>query len=251
VRVGFIGSGNIARSLAEGLKADFLCTDNGSGRAEKLATEFGGTAVQTNQELIKKADVVFLCHKPKQLKAVAKEFSNELQVPVVSVLAGVKLEELEDAFPQVPVVRAMVNTPISLGKGVVCYLPAKSCSQQLEDSLVELFNRLGLVERLSNDESIDIATAVMGVGPAYVALLVEAWTDSAVKRGLTAGQAAQIVCSTFDGSVALVAESNFDTLGVRRRVTSPGGVTAKGVAALERAGVRDAFIEAMEAVLGK
>jgi pyrroline-5-carboxylate reductase len=94
------------------------------------------------------------------------------------------------------------------------------------------------------------ATAVIGVGPAYQALLTEAQVDAAVRHGLPAPVAGQLVVETMAGTAGLLTARGFDTLSVRREVTSPAGGTARGLAALERAGVRAAFADAMDAVVG-
>jgi pyrroline-5-carboxylate reductase len=90
----------------------------------------------------------------------------------------------------------------------------------------------------------------MGVGPAYQALLVEAQVDAAVRHGLAPGLAGRLVAETMAGTAALLETRDYDTLAVRREVTSPGGTTARGLAALERGGVRPAFQEAFDAVVG-
>jgi pyrroline-5-carboxylate reductase len=91
---------------------------------------------------------------------------------------------------------------------------------------------------------------VVGVGPAYQALLAEAQVDAAVRHGIAAGLASRLVAETMAGSAALLRTREYDTLRVRREVTSPGGTTARGLAALERAGVRFAFQDAFDAVVG-
>ncbi len=98
---------------------------------------------------------------------------------------------------------------------------------------------------------LDVATATTGVAPAYVALIAEAQIDAAVKQGLPAPLAAEMFVATLIGSAQLIAARDHDTLAVRREVTSPGGSTARGVAALERNRLRSAFAEAMAAVLGR
>jgi pyrroline-5-carboxylate reductase len=97
---------------------------------------------------------------------------------------------------------------------------------------------------------MDAAGAVVGVGPAYQALLAEAQVDAAVRHGIAAGLAGRLVAETMAGTAALLHERDYDTLAVRREVTSPGGTTARGLAALERAGVRFAFQDAFDAVVG-
>jgi pyrroline-5-carboxylate reductase len=96
---------------------------------------------------------------------------------------------------------------------------------------------------------MDVATAVSGVGPAYQALLTEAQVDAAVRHGLGAKLAAELLSATVAGTAALIEAKGFDTLRVRREVTSPGGSTARGLEALERAGIRAAFQDAMNAVV--
>jgi len=96
---------------------------------------------------------------------------------------------------------------------------------------------------------MDVAGGIVGVGPAYVALLAEAQVDAAVKRGMPAPLASQLVGGTLGGSATLLRARGQDTLAVRREVTSPGGTTARGLAALERGGVRAAFVDALDAVL--
>jgi pyrroline-5-carboxylate reductase len=120
---------------------------------------------------------------------------------------------------------------------------------RLESDVIALFERLGTVVRVP-ESLIEVATAVAGVGPAYQALLVEAQVDAAVRHGLPAPLAAQLAVETLAGTAALLEHRAYDTLAVRREVTSPGGSTARGLAALERARVRSAFNDAIDAVTG-
>jgi pyrroline-5-carboxylate reductase len=132
---------------------------------------------------------------------------------------------------------------------VVCYTPAAGVDPELEDRVIELFERLGMVEQMP-EAVFETATAVSGVGPAYLALLAEAQIDAAVRHGLAPVLADRIVVETMAGTAELLAHRDYDTRAVRREVTSPGGSTARGLAALERAGVRSAFQDAIDAVAG-
>jgi pyrroline-5-carboxylate reductase len=236
--LGFAGAGNIARALAVGLGEPALFSDAGSGRAAALAELVGGEAV-SNAELAQRADVVVLAHKPSQLKPAAAKLAGA-QV-VLSLLGGVTLEQLEAALPGAVVTRGMPNTAVAVRKGVTCVCGA--------EGLDELLARVGIVVRLP-ERLIDAATAVSGVAPAYVSLIAEAWVDAAVGQGIPAAQAAELVCAGLAGSAALLEERGMDTLAVRREVTSPGGMTARGLRVLERAGLRTAFSDAAAAVLG-
>jgi len=144
--------------------------------------------------------------------------------------------------------RLMPNTPVEVRRGVVCCAASPRVPAGLEEEVVALFERVGTVIRMQ-ERLIDPATAVMGVGPAYQALLVEAQVDAAVRHGLGSALAARLAVETMLGTALLLVERGYDTLAVRREVTSPGGSTARGLAALERGGVRSAFQAATDAVL--
>jgi pyrroline-5-carboxylate reductase len=245
--VGLIGAGNMARALALGWGDPVLCSDAGSGRAYQLAQELGGEALEDNVEVARRADLVVLCHKPHQLQAVAAEIAGEAKA-VASVVGGTTIAALQEAYPSVPVFRLIPNTPVEVRQGVVCYAPTPGVAHGLERDVLALFERLGTVVRV--DESlIGAAAAVSGVGPAYQALLVEAQVDAAVRRGLRPSLAGRLVAETMTGTAALLEVKAYDTLAVRRGVTSPGGSTARGLEALERNGVRTAFQSAMDAVI--
>jgi pyrroline-5-carboxylate reductase len=245
--IGLIGAGNMARALARGWGEPILATDGGSGRAATLASELGGEALSSNAELVERAQLVVLCHKPSQLDAVAEEIGSRATA-IVSVLGATTLERLRSAFPNAELVRAMPNTPVEVRAGVTALCAAPGTSEPFQARVRELFERVGeavvLPERL-----MDVATGLAGVAPAYVSLIAEAQVDAAVKHGMPALQAGRIVVASLAGSAALLRARDADTLGVRREVTSPGGLTARGLAVLERARLRSAFADAMEAVV--
>ena len=246
MRVGLIGSGNLARALARGWGEPVLCTDGGSGRAQALAAEVGGEAVADNVTLAERSDLVVLCHKPYQLDAVAREIAGRTPA-VASVLAGVTTDTLRDAFPATETFRFMPNTPVEVRRGVIAYVARADADRALEAAVLERFGRLG--EVVSVDEAlIDVAMAI-NVGPAYVALIVEAWVDAAVRRGLPAELASRLCVETIAGSAELLRARGGDTLAVRREVTSPRGVTARGLDALEQGGLRAALSDALDAVV--
>jgi pyrroline-5-carboxylate reductase len=244
--VGLIGAGNMARALARGWGDPVLVSDGGSGRAVELAHEVGGEAFETNVEVADRADLVVLCHKPAQFDAVARELRGHAKA-VASVLGGVKASELRQAY-QVPVFRFMPNTPVEVRRGVLCYSPEEEVDAELEPEVLSLFGRLGTVVKVP-DRLMDAANAVVGVGPAYQALVVEAQVDAAVRHGVAPALASRMVAETMAGTAALLELRDYDTLAVRRAVTSPGGTTARGLAALERCGVRPAFQAAFDAVI--
>jgi pyrroline-5-carboxylate reductase len=244
--VGLIGAGNMARALARGWGDPVLVSDGGSGRAEELARELGGEALDSNVEVANRADLVVLCHKPAQFDDVAGELRGHAKA-VASVLGGIDTAALRQAY-QVPVFRFMPNTPVEVRRGVLCYSPESDVDARLEDDVLALFGRLGDVVKVP-ERLMAAANAMVGVGPAYHALVAEAQVDAAVRHGVAPALAGRLVAETMAGTAALLKIRNYDTLAVRREVTSPGGTTARGLAALERCGLRPAFQAAFDAVM--
>ena len=251
MKIGLIGSGNMARALARGWREPVLCSDSGSGSAQALADELGGERLASNRELAERADLVVLCHKPYHLDEVADEIRDCVTI-VVSVLGGISTAVLQKAYPGAQVFTVMPNTPVEIRQGVIVYeqraARLEAPDATVEAQVLELFGRLGRVVPVP-ERLMPAATAISGVGPAYQALLAEAQVDAAVRRGLGAQLASQLVTATMSGSAALIEAKGHDTLAVRREVTSPGGSTARGLDALERGNVRTAFQDAIEAVI--
>jgi pyrroline-5-carboxylate reductase len=237
----------MARALARGWGDPVLCSDAGSGRARVLAGELGGEALATNLEVAERADVVVLAHKPAQLTEVAGEIRDHVKV-VVSVLGASPVAALQDAYPGVAVFRTIPNTPVEVRRGVICLSAPDDVDPQLLHDVVALLERLAIVVPLP-DRLMGPASAAMSVAPAYDALIVEAQVDAAVRYGLGAEMASRLVVETMAGTAELLVARDYDTLAVRREVTSPAGVTARGLDALERGGVRGAFQAAADAVL--
>jgi pyrroline-5-carboxylate reductase len=239
----------MARALALGWGEPVLCTDSGSGRAQQLAELTGGRAVATNRELAEEADLVVLAHKPAQLSAVAAEIAGAARA-VVSILARTTQAEVREAYPGTPVFRIEPNTPVEVRKGVLAFaIPDAPVDADLLNAVHDLFGRLGTVVDVP-EPLMRVAGATGGVGPAYFALIAEAWIDAGIRHGLSPQVASALVTETMAGSAELLRQRDHDTLALRRAVASPGGTTARGLAALERGGVRAALSAAMDDVVG-
>jgi pyrroline-5-carboxylate reductase len=161
----------------------------------------------------------------------------------------VSLGDLKAAYPDRSVYRFLPSTPVELRQGVVIQAADATGDAQMDAAVRDLFAELGVLIEV-DDKLVDVAMGLMSNAPAYVALLAEAQVDAGVRHGLPPDKAAEMVVQTFAGTAALLRARGNDTLAVRREVTSPGGSTARGLAALERAGVRAAFQDALDAVLG-
>ena len=248
MRIGFIGAGNMATALARGLGEPALVSDVDRDRADALAAATGGEALESNAFVADAADVVFLCHKPAQLDAVAQDLGERAEA-IVSILGGVSVEEVERAYPDRPVYRLMPSIPVEVGQGVLLYAGGTHASEGPEAELRPLLDRLGTVIEVP-DRLIGAGTAVMSCGPAFLALVVEAMVDAGVRQGLPAELAARMAVETMAGTAAYLSANDLDPRALRTRVTSPGGFTAKGLAELEAGGIRPAFDRAVAVASG-
>lgn len=263
MQVGLIGCGNMARALARGWGQPVLCADPVAERARSLVAEVGGEALESNAEVAARADLLVLCHKPAQLGAVAAEIGagGPSRTPVASILAVTPLAALREAYPGRPVYRFIPSLPVEVRQGAVVQAAGPgvledgagahggpAAAAATDKAVAELFAQLGTLVVL-DDALVDVAMGLMSCAPAYVALVAEAQIDAGVRRGIPAAQGAQLVVQTLAGTAELLRRRNYDTMAVRREVSSPGGLTARGVDALERAGLRRAFSDALDAVL--
>jgi pyrroline-5-carboxylate reductase len=267
MRIGLIGCGNMARALARGWGRPVLCFDPVAERAQALVGEIGGEALRSNAEVASRAELVVLCHKPAQLQSVAEEVAPHARA-VASILAATPLAAVREAYPGLPVYRFIPSLPVEVRQGAVVQAadpereaatlsgaPAVDATEEtlsggiaLDAQVRELFAELGTLVVL-DDALLDVATGLMSCAPAYVALIAEAQIDAGVRRGIPADEGARLVVQTLAGTAELLRRRDYDTLALRREVSSPGGLTARGVDALERGGVRAAFSDALDAAL--
>jgi pyrroline-5-carboxylate reductase len=247
MNIGLIGSGNMARALARGWGRPVLCSDPLPERAVALAAEVGGEALETNVEVAQRADLVVLCHKPAQLEDIALDVAPHTRA-VASILAATPLTALHAAYPDRPVYRFIPSLPVEVRQGAVVQADSPPQDAARDAQVHDLFAELGTLVVLP-DALVDVAMGLMSCAPAYVALVAEAQVDAGVRHGIPAPQGAELVVQTLAGTAELLRRRANDTQAIRREVASPGGVTARGLDALERAGLRGAFSDALDAVL--
>jgi pyrroline-5-carboxylate reductase len=251
MRIGFVGAGNIAAAMARGWaqaleppEALLFC-DAIAERATALAAEVGGGVRDEIETLVRDVDVVVLAVKPDVLPEVADKLADANLV--VSVLAGTPAKQVAEAIGgEVPVFRVLPNVAVEVGAGVLCTAPLVGESTETVGELVGAFKALGSVIELDED-LFDPAMAVMSCGPAFLAVVVEAMSAAAEREGLDDALAHDLMVDTMGGTAALMGERH--ATAVREAVTSPGGATAAGLAALEAGAVRDAYGEAVKAAV--
>lgn len=194
--------------------------------------------------------VVVVAVKPKDVPTLLTQVDEALQSNqlVVSLAAGVPIAVYEASLGEVPVVRAMPNTPALVDEAITAYAPGRFVS---EEDLKEVASVLEAVGRtvMLEEQLMDAVTAVSGTGPAYLYLLAEALTDAAIREGLPRHAAQLLVDQTLKGTGALLAETALSPIKLRAQVTSPGGTTAAAVHVLEESGFRAAIEDAVRAAV--
>lgn len=247
--VGFVGSGNIASSIARGwATADggpeqMLFTDSGSGRAASLAAEVGGEAIESNQELVDRCDLLVLAMKPKFLDAVAAETQGEMIV--VSLLGASPLDQIAAAYPDSTPIRVLPNPAVEVHRGVMC-LSAGEAHTEVAGKVKVLFEPLGRVVEI-DDSLMDQATSVMGCAMAFFAVPPEAIAEASAVDGLDADLSLSLAVDTMAGTAEMLRRHSPSEL--RSIVASPGGDTEAGLRELERQKGAEAFAAAARASL--
>jgi pyrroline-5-carboxylate reductase len=239
--VGFCGAGNMAAAIARGWAGQWeqmLFFDLDSDRARKLAGDLGGEAVESNEQLAERADVVLLAVKPGALQQAAGELAGAESV--ISILGATPLENVQAAFPNAEVGRVMPNVAVEVGDGVLCV------AGKFPPEVREKLSALGSVVELP-DSQFDVATALMACSPAYFALAAEALAEAGVAEGLDRDLVEELVVEAAAGAGSLMRIRR--PTDVRVSVTSPGGSTEAGLEALDREGGRAAFEAAVRASL--
>lgn len=238
----FIGSGNMGLSIAKGLK-DIYKIEAVGRNMEKLDNFERALELKIDKYLLDGFDItdktILFCVKPANVEEVAAKLKGKARV-VFSVLAGTSLEKLKQNLSTHAVVRTMPNLAASVGKSMTTLTGDESHKEEAKT----LLGTIGKTLWLDNEKEIDIATALAGSGPAYLALVAEAFTDGAVKQGLKREDAMAVMRGLFSGFGELIQDLHPSLL--KDNVMSPGGTTAAGYAALEDGNVRAACINAIE-----
>ena len=238
----FIGNGHMALSIAKGLKGKYHIEVVGRER-EKLDRFESDLDTNIDKHLLNDFDItgktIILCVKPANTESVGKTLRGKARL-LLSVLAGTSLETLKNHIESEATVRTMPNLAASVGASITTMTGDRRYQKEAQ----VLMEAIGETLWLSSEKEIDIATALAGSGPAYLALIAEALTDGAVKQGLKREDAMAVMRGLFHGFGTLIQEIHPALL--KDSVMSPGGTTAAGYSALEKGGVRSSCMEAVE-----
>jgi pyrroline-5-carboxylate reductase len=245
-----VGGGRMGAALLGGLlgagwsPGQLTVVEAAEPRRRQLEAEFPGVRVAA--EPPGGGGGAVLAVKPGDVPSAAAALAAAGVDRVVSIAAGVRLAALEAALGDVPVVRAMPNTPALVGAGVTAIAPGSRAGEEDLAWAEEVLGAVGHVVRVG-EPLLDAVTGLSGSGPAYVFLVAEALIDAGVLVGLPRDLSATLAVHTLLGAARLLAETGDGPEALRAAVTSPGGTTAAGLRALEAAGVRAAFLDAVSA----
>ena len=251
-----IGSGNMGFALMSAAKgADIYITDSDAEKAKSAAASLGAKSLSSNIEAVEKGDIIFLAVKPQILPQVLAEIApaankkiSSGNAPVfVSMAAGWSIAKIQGILgAKIPVVRIMPNTPALIGKGMIALSASPEVSANSVSEIEKILGGAGIIDKVE-ERFMDAVTGLSGSGPAFVYLFIEALADGGVSAGLPRDKALRYAAQTALGAAAMVQETGKHPGELKDMVTSPGGTTIAGIAALEDGAFRSTVIKAVEA----
>lgn len=257
-KIAILGAGRIGESLISGLLSsgwrepgEIAATGRRAERVAELRERHGVDATLSNHDAVAGAALVVIAVKPQDIDVLLGEIGALIlpEQTVLSVAAAIPTTKLEARLsPGVPVVRAMPNTPSTVHEGIAGLCAGAHAGDEHLDLAEEALAHLGAVVRVS-EGSMDAITALSGSGPAYFALLAEAMIEAGILLGLSREISTKLVVQTMFGTAKQLRDEKMHPVELREMVTSPGGTTIAAIRELEMAGVRAAFLNAIQAAM--
>ena len=255
-KVALLGGGKMAEALMAGLIRsggrsvdEIMVTCRREERARELAGKYGVSASLDNAEAARWANVLVLMAKPQDMEVMLEQIRGDVTADdlVISFAAGMRTSFAEKHLPaDVPVVRVMSNVPVMVDEAMSVVSPGSRAEDKHVAIAEELLGYVGKVLRLP-EVHLDAVTATSGSGPAYFFLLAEAMIEACILLGLSRDVATELIIQTMLGSAKMLRDTGKHPVELREMVTSPGGTTIAAIRHLEEAGVRAAFLNAIDA----
>lgn len=256
-KIGFIGVGNMGSSLLQGILESenidnslFFINDHNMSNCLAVKAKFPDiTIFESEKEVAREVDIIFLAVKPQSVSDVLAEIRKELKktTVVVSLAAGMTLKQIKALIGyEQKIIRAMPNTPSLIHEGMCALTPNLEVSDEELSLVKSLFNCIGKTEVIQED-LMHAAIGLSGSAPAYVFMFIEALADGGVRAGMSRHKAYQFATQTVLGAAKLVQQTKMHPGDLKDRVCSPGGTTIAAVQKLEETGFRSAVLQAVEA----
>ena len=254
VRVAVLGAGKMGGILVQAFLKERLfapeqihSTVGHAERALALSTQWGIDVTTNNLEAARQSDLILLAVKPFQTMALVEEIRPALtkNKTLLSIAAGIKTRAIEEAAGlEIPVVRAMPNSPSALGAGAAALCRGRFVNptqMELAERIFETVGRCVVVD----EKHMDAVTGLSGSGPAYIYIIIEALAEAGVKVGLPRDIATELAAQTTFGAAKMVLETGYHPAMLKDAVTTPAGTTIDGIMALEEGGLRVTLIKAV------
>ena len=259
IQVGIIGGGAMAEALIAGLvqsgtvpAGSISVSEHKAMRCDALTQRYGVHAQVGAESFLPRIDVLILAVKPAAAAVAMRETAVHLKegALILSIVAGLTLATIETAYPHHPIVRAMPNTPLAVGAGMSAYACGTHAGAAEAVTTEAILGAAGRTVRVQEGD-LDAVTGLSGSGPAYAFLVLESLIEGGVAAGLKRETAHILAAQTLLGAAQMALTATRSPADLRAGVTSPAGTTAAGLRALEHAGVRSAFIEAVLAAAAR
>jgi pyrroline-5-carboxylate reductase len=254
-RIAILGGGRIGEALLSGLLSadwsDIVVTARSEGRVAELRDRHGVEATTSNRDAVAGAALVVVAVKPQDIDALLEDIGASLSADqtVLSVAAAIPTAYIEARIADgVPVVRAMPNAPSVVHEGMAGIAAGSHAGDEQLALAENVLTHLGRVVRV-NENAMDAITALSGSGPAYFALLAEAMIEAGILLGVSREISTTLVVQTMFGTAKQLRDQGMHPVELRESVTSPGGTTIAAIRELEQAGVRAAFLNAIQAAM--
>jgi pyrroline-5-carboxylate reductase len=255
VKLAFIGCGFMGEALlkaalsTDGFAAsDISVAEVSDARRADVAAKYNVFTTVDSAEAVNRAEIVLFATKPQEFEQAAASVRGDFaDRTAVSIMAGVRSSTIAQALGTDAVVRIMPNTPAAAGEGASIWTATTKVSEEARTAIARLLDGAGMQMLVDDEKYLDMATALIGSGPGFVYLLIEAFVDAGVHIGFKRDVAEKLALQTFAGSARYAQQRGEHLAQLRNEVTSPGGTTAAGLLVLEEEAVRATIIEAIAA----
>jgi pyrroline-5-carboxylate reductase len=253
-----LGAGKAGESLIAGVissgwrdPAEVIATARHQEHLDDLAGRYGIRTTLSNAEAVRGAGIVVIGVKPQDIEGLLAEIADAVkpEQTIISIAAAIPTALIERHLNDgIPVVRAMPNTPMTVHEGMAGIAAGAHAAEEHLVRAEEVLSSVGRAVRV-DEPYMDAVTAVSGSGPAYFALLAESMIEAGILLGLSREISTDLVVQTMLGTAKMLRDERIHPVELREAVTSPGGTTIAAIRELEQAGVRAAFLNAIQAAM--
>jgi pyrroline-5-carboxylate reductase len=259
MNIGLIGGGAMGEAIISAVlkagvvsQAQLKVFDVSAERLHHLGASYNVGMAESADQAVDNVDFAIMAVKPQDFVNAADAIAGKLKgATVISIMAGVTIEQLSSALRAKNVVRSMPNTPAQIGEGMTAWTATPEVSEDARDSVRQILGAMGKEAYVPEEKYLDMATGLSGSGPAYVFLFIEALTDAGVHIGLSRDLASTMALQTVLGSARYAEQTGRHPAELRNQVTSPGGTTAEALRAFEEGSFRADVLAAVVAAYEK